>query len=126
MVSAATPLFDSVAGWGHPRPTRGVPLTPAASIDSLDAGFHFNMLGAVVHLQHPYDPAFALTVRTSLDGQHWSAWQALTFAASDGQGGHGALANTYSDPLWVGQARYLQYASTPASSRWPRLACTSL
>lgn len=85
------------------------PLTPAAPLDCLDAGFHFNMLGAALRLQHPYDPAFALSVRTSLDGQHWSAWQALTFDASDGQGGHGALANTYSDPLWVGAARYLEY-----------------
>ena len=109
LVAVPLPSSPSVPLGGSSTARSRAPLTPAAFVDSLDAGFCFNMLGAAVSLQHPYDRAFALSVRTSLDGQHWSAWQALTFDASEGPGGHGARANTYSDPLWVGAAHYLQY-----------------
>ena len=105
LVSAPLPRSSTPSPLGSSTAHSSVPLTPAAAIDSLDAGFRFNMLGAVVHLQHPYDPAFALSVRTSLDGQHWSAWQALTFAAlAMAEGGHGRPRQPFSDPAlgWPG------------------------
>lgn len=76
----------------------------------LDAGFRFNLVGVLVRLARPADPRFALFVRTSLDGSRWSTWRRVAFDPSDGlPAASAAPDNTFSAPLWVGSARYLEY-----------------
>jgi flagellar hook assembly protein FlgD len=78
-------------------------------------GFTFNLVAALVHLRRPYDPRFALFVRTSSDGLTWAAWQPVSFDASDGTGVRVTPDNTCSEPIWVGAAQYLEYRVAAAS-----------
>ena len=78
----------------------------------LQVGFVFDMVAATVNLRRPYDGDFAISLRTSLNGRRWSAWQPLSFDSADGRPGSAAPGNTCSEPLWVGGAYDLEYRCT--------------
>jgi hypothetical protein len=85
-------------------PTAGPPTA------TLDAGFRFNTVAALLHLARPYDPRLRLTLRTSLDGVTWEPWSTLPFIRSEGRPGTVRHPDdTASQPLWIGAARFIQY-----------------
>jgi len=82
----------------------------AASPLAIDAGLRFNMLGVLLKSSRPYDPDLVVRVRTSSDGVTWGTWVRLCFVRSDGAPGSAFdRKDTCSEPLWVGEARYVQY-----------------
>ena len=82
----------------------------AAPPRAIDAGLRFNMLGVLLKSSRPYDPDLDVRVRTSPDGVTWSDWMRLRFVRSEGTPGSAFDRNdTCSEPLWVGEARYVQY-----------------
>ncbi|HJW76695.1 MAG TPA: FlgD immunoglobulin-like domain containing protein [Thermoleophilia bacterium] len=82
----------------------------AASPRAIDAGMRFNMLGVLLMSRPAYDPGLDVRVRTSLDGVTWSGWTRLDFERNQGPPGSAFdRGDTVSEPLWVGEARYLQY-----------------
>ena len=105
-------------------PLAAQPLGKAPSERStvtLDAGFRFNTVAALLHLARPYDPRLRLTLRTSLDGLTWQPWQTLAFVRSEGRPGTARRPDdTASQPLWIGEARFVQYSVTLGRSTVPR------
>jgi flagellar hook assembly protein FlgD len=96
-----------------PLSRNGTAASPAIGATAqISPGWRFNMIGAV------YDgPAAArwwppLQVRTSADGASWSAWRQISF---DRVGSSGSRARLLGEPLWVGDAQYLQYRLTAAT-----------
>lgn len=121
---------NAVAGisdWAGGRPVRpalgrqgcvvrlGAPASTTSATLRVAPGFTFNLIAALVRLRRAYDPRFALLIRTSSNGLKWSAWQPVSFDASDGTGVKVLPDNTCSEPIWVGSARYLEYRVTAAS-----------
>ena len=89
---------------------------------ALDAGFDFNMLGALLRLDRPRDARPRLAVRVSADSVAWGPWRALVLASAEGRAASAGRARaTASEPLWVGDACYVQYRLTvggrPATRR---------
>ena len=80
---------------------------------TLDAGMRFTMAGVVC------DPAGAgsatIRLRTSLDGSTWSRWYRAPLEVADETG----PAEAFTDPVWTGEARYVQVAATAGSRRAP-------
>jgi flagellar hook assembly protein FlgD len=91
-----------------------------AASPAIDAGLRFNMLGVLLKSARPYDPDLVVRVRTSLDGETWSGWTKLAFVRSEGTPGSAFdPKDTCSQPLWVGEARYVQYTLGLASGAEP-------
>jgi flagellar hook assembly protein FlgD len=80
---------------------------------TLDAGMRFTMAGVVC------DPlptgAATVGLRTSLDGRSWSRWYRAPLETADETG----PAEAFTDPVWTGDARYVQVAATSGSRRAP-------
>ena len=82
----------------------------------VDAGFRFNMVAVLLDSAVPYDRRVTVRLRWSLDGSTWSAWQPVGFVRSEGRPGSvGDAASTCSEPLWVGDARFVQYTVAVAT-----------
>lgn len=105
----------------------------------VDAGMRFNLLGAVACLDGAAAESgrAAVDVRTSEDGEAWSAWMTMELAEApaDDESPDAGLASAASagaasadaasadaasagairliaEPLWVGEARYLEFRSS--------------
>ena len=96
------------------RSTRVAPPAPVwPPAASLDAGFRFNALGVLLHVARPYDPRLRVSIRTSPDGVLWQPWTPVPFSASEGRPGTARHPDdTASQPLWVGEARFVEYRVT--------------
>jgi flagellar hook assembly protein FlgD len=86
----------------------------AASVPvTLDAGMRFSMAGVVC------DPltsgSATIRLRTSLDGLSWSRWYRAPLEVADETG----RAEAFTDPVWTGDARYVQVAAATGSRRTP-------
>jgi hypothetical protein len=73
----------------------------------VDAGLCFNMAGAVCRVPAVQSVHLRLSLRWSLDGQRWSAWSTVA-VEPDGRA-FGRLREVASEPIWAGDARYLEY-----------------
>ena len=103
------PRSDVASAPASARRARG-DATVAAATASVDAGFRFNAIGVLLHVAHPYDPRLRLAVRTSLDGLEWSAWTRMPFERNAGRPGTARHPDdTASQPVWVGEARFVEY-----------------
>jgi hypothetical protein len=105
------------------RPPAGrPPLAPAgeAAVPAVvDAGMTFNLVGATGRLdatrgglpqaddQDGESQDAHVTIRTSMDGETWSEWFTLPMA---GAAGDVSARNLISEPCWVGEGRYVQFA----------------
>jgi hypothetical protein len=69
--------------------------------------------GAAAHAES-IDRGPALAVRTRADGSEWTAWKALYTHAEDGPdpGSDEARAAGMSNPVWAGEADWVQYRSS--------------
>ena len=87
----------------------------------VDAGFRFNMVAVLLDSAVPYDKRLTVRVRWSLDRKSWSSWRPMGFELSEGGAGAcGDASATCSEPVWVGDARYVQYVvSAAAGGRRP-------
>ena len=105
------------------RPARGRSRESAAKDPTRRCPrFDFNMLGALLRLDRPRDARPRLAVRVSSDGVAWGPWRTLVFASAEGRAASAGHAGaTASEPLWVGDACYVQYRLTvggrPATRR---------
>ena len=59
--------------------------------------------------------AATIRLRTSLDGLSWSRWYRAPLEVADETG----RAEAFTDPVWTGDARYVQVAATAGSRRTP-------
>jgi len=59
----------------------------------------------------PDEVPAAVVVRTSLDGETWSEWMTLELTPAEDEIGTSRLIG---DPLWVGEARYVEFRSVGA------------
>ena len=106
----AVPLPGAEGGTSGALQLRAGSAARAVSPGAIDAGLRFNMLGVLLKSRHPYDPQLDVRVRTSPDGVAWSDWVRLKFVRSEGTPGSAFdRDDTCSEPLWVGEARYVQY-----------------
>ena len=92
----------SVHGPAH---RAGAPVT-------LDAGMDFFMAGVVCDA--PGGPV-TVRLRTSLDGAVWGRW----FEAPLELAGEAGSATASIDPVWTGEARFVQVAAAAGSQRGP-------
>jgi hypothetical protein len=77
-----------------------------AAATVVDAGMDFNLLGAIGRRVGGQSEDRELHLRTSLDGETWSDWVALSLEPAPGDVSAHLLV---SDPCWVGKARYVQF-----------------
>ncbi len=80
---------------------------------TLDAGMRFTMAGVVCD-QAGVGSA-TIRLRTSLDGSTWSRWYRAPLEVADESG----PAEAFTDPVWTGEARYVQVAAAAGSRRAP-------
>ena len=90
---------------------------------TLDAGMQFTMVGVVCDAAptgavRTASSAGAVTIRlrTSPDGEIWSRWYAAQLEAADEPGS----TQVFTDPVWTGDARYVQVAAVAGSRRAPQ------
>jgi hypothetical protein len=120
LVMALSPTIGAIAAEPAPPETvmdevRGFELAerqgPISISTVVEAPIPFTMLG----FSHP--EGVDVEVRTSVDGEEWSDWELA--GAMDSEDGPDATAaearsarhvgaRTYTEPVWVGEARYLQ------------------
>ena len=81
----------------------------APASGALQPGMVFSMVGVLCRLPAGAGPESAVDVRASLDGTHWRRWWRLGFEDVTGPGAADAGDQAATEPLWIGQARYLQY-----------------
>ena len=93
---------------------RGAAVAPLSG--ALQPGMAFSMVGVLCRLPAHAGPQTAVEVRASLDGTHWRRWWRLSFEDVTGPAAAGAGGQAATEPLWIGQARYLQYRLVPAGS----------
>ena len=122
----AAAIACGVAATGARATAAGAPATKAVVVRAaaagpdgtaaLDAGFSFNMVGALLRPGRLRAPQPRLTVRVSADGVAWGPWQSLALmpAASRARAA-GRAGGTASEPLWIGAARHVQYRLTRAA-----------
>ena len=89
----------------------------APASGALQPGMTFSMVGVLGRLPVGVGPRAAVEVRASLDGTHWRRWWHLTFEDVTGAASAGAGDQAATEPLWIGQARYLQYRMLPIKGR---------
>ena len=82
---------------------------------ALQPGMAFSMVGVLCRLPACSGPGPAVEVRASLDGTHWRRWWRLSFEDVTGAAAAGGGGQAATEPLWIGQARYLQYRLVPAA-----------
>ena len=80
---------------------------------TLDAGMRFTMAGVVC--DRLSTGSATIRLRTSLDGVTWSRWYRAPLEVADETG----PAEAFTDPVWTGDARYVQVAATAGSRRAP-------
>jgi hypothetical protein len=86
----------------------------APASGALEPGMAFSMVGVLCRLPAGAGPRPAVEVRASLDGTHWRRWWRLSFEDVTGPAAAGAGDQAATEPLWIGQAHYLQYRLRPA------------
>lgn len=91
---------------------KGLPVAPipvVAAEGRLDPGWTFNMVGALFRGSAEGGRYPVVEVRTALDDGEWTAWRTLSFesGAADGR--------LMGDPLWIGEARLLEYRAVGPS-----------
>jgi flagellar hook assembly protein FlgD len=80
---------------------------------TFDAGMRFTMAGVVC--DPPAAGSATIRLRTSLDGVSWSRWYRAPLEVADETG----PAQAFTDPVWTGDARYVQIAASAGSRRAP-------
>ncbi len=88
---------------------------PAVQPATIDAGMRFSMVGVVCDTPDAADEV-TVELRTSGDGVSWSSWHesALEQSDQDGQAGE-----SFTDPLWIGAARYVQVRACVGAAGTP-------
>jgi len=119
----AAAISCGVAATGARAAAAGAPATKAVVVKAaapgpdgtaaLDAGFSFNMVGALLRPGRLRAPQPRLNVRVSADGLAWGPWRTLVLIPAASRAGAVSRAgDTASEPLWIGAARHLQYRLT--------------
>ena len=80
---------------------------------TLDAGMRFTMAGVVC--DRFTRGAATIRLRSSLDGVTWSRWYHAPLEVAD----ETSRAEAFTDPVWTGDARYVQVAAKAGSRRAP-------
>ncbi len=132
----------ATASRGASMPDGGAGLGAAAAGPApvvVDPGMLFDMVGMLCDDEVPNGSPVTISLRTSLDGASWGAWHEVDLGSRagvrggmddgpDGRSGVSADAPAaYTDPVWVGPARYVQVraasgrGATPARLRGVRL-----
>jgi len=104
---------------------------PAASRSTparlVDPGFRFDMVGVLCDDPPPGRSRFTVSLRSSADGRTWGPWFETDLVTTDAEkpdgsdGPDGAKAletpGAFTEPVWVGSARYLQLRADTAQGR---------
>jgi len=88
----------------------------AAVVQTLDAGMRFRMAGVICDA--PAAGAVTVSLRASADGAIWTRWLNAPLEVVDEAG----RAQAFTDPLWIGAARYLQVRAADATGALPALS----
>jgi flagellar hook assembly protein FlgD len=101
-------------GDGRLRVDAATPGRASAAPVTLDAGMRFTMAGVVC--DRPLNAgAVVLRLRTSVDGITWGRWYDAPLEVADEAGSPEA----FTDPVWTGEARYMQVSAAAGSRRGP-------
>ncbi len=92
-----------------PGPATAVGATGTVTPSTVDAGFTFDMVGALCRCPPGLRRTVQVRVRTSPDGAAWSEWWTLTFDSGGPPGSVESRRDVVSEPAWVGTSRFLQY-----------------
>lgn len=112
-VGKAAKTVQSVGGVPAPAAEGGesTPAIPVAAgpVRTVDAGMRFDMVGLLCDERPAVSGELVVNLRASADGRAWGPWFATDLVVSDAaerrEGGKGPA--VYTDPVWVGSARYL-------------------
>ncbi len=91
------------------------PETATPAVVTLDAGRSFTMVGLVSDAP-PAGDRVTVHVRASRDGDTWGPWLGAELELNR----PGATPQAYIEPLWTGDARYVQVSAFTASGPAPR------
>lgn len=79
---------------------------------TVDAGMTFTMVGVVCDAPSDGVPV-VLRLRTGTDGETWGPWREAPLEVGGGPGDDsGGTARAYIDPIWTGEARFVQVSAT--------------
>ncbi|MEZ5126660.1 MAG: FlgD immunoglobulin-like domain containing protein [Thermoleophilia bacterium] len=88
----------------------------------LDVGRRFTMLGLVCDVPSAHDDV-VVYVRTSTDGDAWSRWLTVPLEVAAEEGG---VPKAFTEPIWTGDARYVQVRAVTAASGEPAAELTGV
>ena len=84
---------------------------PTGALATVDPGLRFNLVGLIC--RPPAESGDVLVqFRTSLDGDSWGEWYTVTLEVVNE--GAGAEPQAFTEPVWTGDARYVQIAARQA------------
>ena len=84
---------------------------PTGAATTVDPGLRFNLVGVIC--RPPAESGdVAVQLRTSLDGRSWGEWYAVALEVVNE--GRGSEPQAFTEPIWTGDARYVQVAARQA------------
>ncbi len=92
-----------------------------ASVETVDAGHRFTMLGVLC--EYPATEGdVVLRLRTSIDGEDWSAWLEAPLERPAGAAeaaGDATAPRSFTEAIWTGHGRYVQISARAAAGDAP-------